>query len=125
MRTLLILWIVWSLGTCHSAVPEAPNDFDWTTWSNAAVGYALEIPDVYRAQVDDGGHTVLFRWSGTVPVKVYFTDLESARGRGLRADEEPSFETSLAGLPAVRYLSLIHISEPTRLDLASRMPSSA
>ena len=33
-------------------------------------------------------------------------------------------ERSPAGSPVV-YLSLIHISEPTRLDLASRMPSSA
>ena len=35
--------------------------------------------------------------------------------------ENPSFEVNAALLS----LSLIHISEPTRLDLASRMPSSA
>ena len=33
--------------------------------------------------------------------------------------------TRMAGPGQVIYLSLIHISEPTRLDLASRMPSSA
>lgn len=118
MRFLLILWIAWSLGTCRSAVPEAPNDFEWTTWSNTAVGYALEVPDVYRAQVEDDGRTVLFRWSGTVPVKVYITDLESARSRGLWAAEEPSGETSLAGLPAVRY-DYVHCDGPFCSSIAS------
>ena len=32
---------------------------------------------------------------------------------------------ALAAKNAILILSLIHISEPTRLDLASRMPSSA
>ena len=34
-------------------------------------------------------------------------------------------DSAEAALDATRKLSLIHISEPTRLDLASRMPSSA
>ena len=103
MRLLLIFFIAWSLGTCRSAAPEAPRDFEWVTWSNVAAGYALEVPDVYRAVVEDGGRTVFFRWSGTVPVKVYLTDLESAAGRGLWVDEPPSGESTLSGLPAVRY----------------------
>ena len=103
MRLLLILLIAWSLGTCRSAAPEAPRDFEWITWSNVAAGYVLEVPNVYRAEVEDGGRTVFFRWSGTVPVKVYLTDLESAAGRGLWVGEEPSGESTLSGLPAVRY----------------------
>ena len=36
-----------------------------------------------------------------------------------------SQEEARSGMRSVLDLSLIHISEPTRLDLASRMPSSA
>ncbi len=90
MRLLLIFAVAWLLGTCRSAPPEVPRDFEWTAWSNAAAGYALELPDVYVADVEDGGDVVFFRWSGTVPVKVYLTDLESAKGKGLWVDEEPT-----------------------------------
>ena len=41
-------------------------------------------------------------------------------------DDVAKVEFSLPDIDGtVRNLSLIHISEPTRLDLASRMPSSA
>lgn len=103
MRLLLILAIAWLLGTCRSVPPEAPQDFEWTTWTNVAAGYTLEIPDVYDADVEDGGHTVFFRWRGTVPVKLYLTDLDSARARGLWVDEEPTATLTLAELPALRY----------------------
>ena len=46
-------------------------------------------------------------------LRTYCRELIAAIGDGNRADA------------AEQYLSLIHISEPTRLDLASRMPSSA
>jgi hypothetical protein len=53
VRFLLILLIAWSLGTCRSEVPEVPRAFEWTTWS------------------------------GTVPVKIYLTDLEFRSDREL------------------------------------------
>ena len=103
MRTLLVLAVVWLLGTCRSAPPELPQDFEWTTWSNPAAGYSLEVPGVYTANVEDGGNAVFFRWGRTVPVKVYLTDLESAKGRGLWVEEEPTGTADLAGLSAVTY----------------------
>ena len=103
MRLLLVLAVAWLLGTCRSAPPELPPDFEWTTWSNAAAGYSLEVPAVYVADVEDGGNAVFFRWRRTMPVKVYLTDLESAKSRGLWVDEEPTGTTRMAGLPAVTY----------------------
>ena len=103
MRVLLILAVAWLLGTCRSAPPEVPQDFEWTTWSDTAAGYALDLPNVYVADVEDGGNAVFFRWSGTVPVKVYLTDGESAKGHGRWVDEEPTGSATLAGLPATRY----------------------
>ena len=41
-----------------------------------------------------------------------------------KVDVEDGYEEFLLRVPVVLYLSLIHISEPTRLD-GSRMPSSA
>ena len=104
MRVLLLLAVVWFLSTCRSsASPELPPDFEWTTWSNVAAGYSLEVPEVYAADVEDGGNAVYFRWGRTVPVKVYLTDLESAKGHGLWVNEEPTGTTTLAGLAATRY----------------------
>jgi len=102
-RLLLALCLVWLLGSCRSAPPEAPLDFAWTTWSNAAAGYALEVPDVYSADVEPGGDAVLFRWGRTVPVKIYFLDLPAAAERGLWVGAEPTGTAALAGLPATRY----------------------
>ena len=103
MKLLLILTVAWLLGTCTSAPPDPPQDFEWTTWTSAAAGYSMEVPDVYAADVEDDGRAVFFRWGGTVPVKVYLTDLESAKDRGLWAGEEPTGDTTLAGVPATRY----------------------
>lgn len=103
MRPLLILAIVWLLGTCRSAPPEIPRDFVWVEWTNPEAGYSLEVPDVYLADKEDGGKAVFFRWAGTAPVKVYLTDLEAAEDRGLWAGEEPTGPATLSGQPATRY----------------------
>ena len=103
MRLLLVLFIAWALGTCRSAPPEVPTDFEWTRWTNAAAGYEMVIPDVYRPNVEADGKAVFFRWRRTAPLKVYLTDLESAKHRGLWVGEEPTGEVLLAGLPATRY----------------------
>ena len=118
MRLLLVLAIVWLLGTCTSPPPESPESFEWTTWSNAAAGYALDVPDVYSPDVEGGGSAVFFRWGRRVPVKVYLTDLESASGRGLWVDEEPTGATMLAGLPATRY-DYTHCDGPFCSSIAS------
>ena len=50
----------------------------------------------------------------------------AADGHQTSLGSNESDESPKAAVHAiVDYLSLIHISEPTRLDLASRMPSSA
>lgn len=103
MRLLLILAVTWLLGTCRSAPPEMPLDFQWTTWTNVAAGYTVEVPDVYEADVEDSGNAVFFRWGGTVPTKIYLTDLESAQRSGLWVGNEPTGLTTLGAQPARRY----------------------
>ena len=103
MRLLLILALVWLLGTCQSSRPEVPQDFEWTTWTNVAAGYSLDVPDVYDADVEGGGNAVFFRWRGTVPTKIYVTDLESTKGHGLWVGEVPTGPATLALQPAMRY----------------------
>jgi len=103
VRLLLILALIWLFGTCRSGASELPSDVEWTTWTNAAAGYSLEVPDVYEAAVEDDGNAVFFRWGGTVPTKVYLTDLESAKRHGLWVDEEPAGPTTLAGQSGTRY----------------------
>ncbi len=111
MRVLLILAVAWLLGTRCSAPPELPPDFTWIRWSNAVAGYALEVPDAYAADVEEGGNAVYFRWGRTVPAKVYVTDLETARGWGLWPGHEPIADTVLAGLPAKMY-GYVHCDGP-------------
>ena len=118
MRLLLVLAVVWLLGTCTSPPPESPESFEWTTWANPVAGYALDVPDVYSADVEGGGDAVLFRWGRKVPVKVYLTDLESARRRGLWVGEEPTGAATLAGLPATRY-DYTHCDGPFCSSIAS------
>jgi hypothetical protein len=67
------------------------------------VGYALDVPDVYDAEVESGGEAVFFRWGRGAPVKVYLTDLESADDHGLWPGNEPTGEITLGGVPGTRY----------------------
>ena len=57
--------------------------------------------------------------------KLYLREIgllaQTRLARGLRLNETET----IALLSTVLHLSLIHISEPTRLSLVSRMPSSA
>lgn len=103
MRLLLILTVAWLLGTCTSGPPLPPKDFVWTTWSNAAVGYVLDVPDAYRPDVEDGGRTVFFRWGRAVPVKVYLSGEEVAADRGLWPGHESTARITLGGAPGSRY----------------------
>lgn len=45
MRLLLILAVVWLLGTCRSAPPEVPSDVAWTTGTNVAAVLPAEPGD--------------------------------------------------------------------------------
>ena len=56
------------------------------------------------------------------PADLHVAQRLSALGK--EADDRVTLAVALA-VRAVRGLSLIHISEPTRLSLVSRMPSSA
>lgn len=55
MRLLLILALIALLGPCTSGAPAPRMSFEWLNWSNAAVGYCLDIPDVYEREVEEGG----------------------------------------------------------------------
>jgi len=103
VRLLPILAVVWLLGTCRSAPPEIPRDFNWITFTSAAARYTVEVPNVYRAVVEDSGRVVFFRWRGTVPVKIYLTDLESAERHGLWVGKEPTGPATLSKQPGTRY----------------------
>jgi hypothetical protein len=118
VRLLLILALLWLLGTCRSAPPEVTGDPSWTIWTNVAAGYSLEVPDVYEAAVHDEGNAVFFRWRSTTPAKVYVTDLDSAKRHGLWADEAPTGPATLAGQPGTRY-DYTHCDGP----ICSRMTS--
>ena len=54
---------------------------------------------------------------------IAFVSVETLRGRPRATGAVVLIEAILGGVAI--YLSLIHISEPTRLSLVSRMPSSA
>ena len=76
----------------------------------------LAIIDIQLGDESDGGHTLcrmLRSASATLPI-IFLTALDS------EIDEIVGFK-----LGADEYLSLIHISEPTRHICLSRMPSSA
>jgi len=57
----------------------------------------MEIPDDYKADVESGGHAVLFRAERGVPVKVYWTTEADSGDRGLWFGEKPVGPTILAG----------------------------
>lgn len=103
MRLLLILAAVWLLGTCTSGRPLPPTDFEWTTWSNAAIGYALDDPDVYRAHVEDDGRVVFVRWGRGLPVKVYLSGEEATADRGSWPGHDRTAQITLGGAPGSGY----------------------
>ena len=90
---------------CRQQAPRAPAEgsFEWTTYANEAVGYKMEIPDVYRIDEEGGGDAVYFRWDGRVPVKVYLTDERNGRRKGLWPGEDPSGPIELGGRPGQLY----------------------
>jgi hypothetical protein len=91
-------------GCRHDAPPPpAERSFEWTTYSNEAIGYTMSIPDVYRIDEEGGGEAVFFRWDGRVPVKVELTDERNGRRNGLWPGEEPSGEIELDGRPGDLY----------------------
>lgn len=82
--------------------PEA-DSYEWTTYTNDAAGFKIEIPDVYGPTEEAGGRAVLFRWSRGVPVKAYWTTATEAGHRGLWFDESPAGAATLGGLDGDRY----------------------
>lgn len=105
---------------CRMGEPPEPAEgtFEWTTYRNADVGYAVELPDLYRPDEEDGGRAVLFRSGDGVPVKVYWMTESEGDGRGLWFGESPVGVDSLAGFEARRY-EYTHCDGP----LCSRMVS--
>ncbi|MFQ5747175.1 MAG: hypothetical protein ACE5HF_08160 [Gemmatimonadota bacterium] len=87
------------IGGCRGEPPPmpGPGTFSWRTYENRVIGYRVEVPDIYRPDVSDDGSSVIFRWEGAPPVKVYFTDAAAARKRGLWVRHEPSGEIRLGG----------------------------
>ena len=90
---------------CRQGAPPPPAEgsFEWTTYSNEAIGYAMSIPDVYRADEEGDGTAVLFRWEGRVPVKVYLTDERNGRHRGLWPGKDSDGAIELGGRPGRLY----------------------
>mgnify|MGYP001827214958 CR=1 FL=1 len=95
----------------------------------AALGRLHHVP-----LIEDGRLTGM--WVLSAGGRLVMVGPEQVHQTSGEADAEEAFEALLAGKEAVLAwedgapagvvtLSLIHISEPTRLDLASRMPSSA
>lgn len=82
--------------------PEA-GSYEWTTYTNEAAGFTMEVPDVYGPYEQAGGRAVLFRWARDVPVKAYWTTATEAEHRGLWFGESPAGAATLGGLDGDRY----------------------
>lgn len=97
------LFVAGAAACVSGAPPVPPADVGWRTYSNEAVGYEIDVPEPYAVEEEEGGRAVLFRWRGTVPVKVYLADGTMARSRGLWAGHEPSGAAELGGRPGRLY----------------------
>ena len=90
---------------CTSPDPPEPEigTFEWSSYENGTVGFALEFPSVYRAVTEADGRVVLFRTKRSVPVKVYWTTENESKGHGLWFGEIPVGNIVLAGHEGVLY----------------------
>lgn len=90
---------------CTMPDPPEPETgtFEWSTYENRTVGFALEIPGVYQAETQEDGHAVLFRADRGVPVKVYWMTEAEAEGRGLWFGKTAVQEIKLAGIEGQLY----------------------
>jgi len=76
-----------ALGCTVDEPPEPDADsYQWTAYANDAVGFTMEVPDVYGPNEEAGGRAVLFRWARGVPVKAYWTTASESEHRGLWFD---------------------------------------
>lgn len=103
MNRRLLFLIAGLVAGCGAEPPEPPVAFQWTFWANPDIGYSLDVPDVYKAEMEDGGRSVLFRWRGRVPVKIYLSGMADAEQRGLWVGHEPAAEILLGGQAGLRY----------------------
>lgn len=93
-----------ALVACSSGPPELEaGTFGWESYANGAVGFTMEIPDVYEPEEEGSGNAVLFRWKRGVPVKAYWTTAEEAAHRGLWFGESPVGTATLDGVEGRRY----------------------
>jgi len=93
-----------SAGCTVSELPEPEaGTYEWTTYTNEAAGFTMEVPNVYDAREEAGGRAALFRWDGGVPVKTYWTTAEEAEHRGLWFEEAPAGRATLGGVDGQRY----------------------
>lgn len=84
---------------CTTPDPPSPavGTFEWIAYQNDTVGFALEVPSSYRANIKADGHAWLFRGERGVPVKIYWTTALESKGHGLWFGEPPVREIALAG----------------------------
>ena len=90
---------------CTTPDPIEPESgtFEWVTYENGAVGFALDIPRVYTADTQADGYAILFHADRAVPIKVYWPTEAEAEGHGLWFGHTPVAEIVLAGLDGRLY----------------------
>lgn len=84
------------------AEPEA-GTFEWSTYESGSGGFTMEFPNVYQAETQEDGRSVLFRTDRGVPVKVYWTTQAEAQGHGLWFGKAPVDNIKLAGIEGQLY----------------------
>jgi hypothetical protein len=98
MRLALVAALI-LIHACEMGSPPTPDPsgFSWTTYVNGAVGYSMQVPDVYSVDEEADDAAVFFRWNGRVPVKVYFADESTGEHLGLWPGHEPTGDIRLGG----------------------------
>ncbi len=104
LATVALLSAAIGISACRSRPVPSPDEgsFSWTTYTNERLGYALEVPDIYEIEGDEGAD-VRFHWRGRIPLKITLVDAEKGRKRGLWPAHEPARGASLGGVPASLY----------------------
>ena len=118
--TTILVGLFLFTGCTSEGHPNLPlKHVRWTTYSNEAVGYELQIPDVYTTNAWDDGSGVLFRNPDghTVMLVRYGTDEEDI-GRGLWYSHEPNGDCVLAGISGKTY-DYIHWDGPSGIRTRS------
>lgn len=94
------------VGACRGTPPPPPlaGEVQWKAYSNAVVGYSLEVPDVYDPRAAHAGKDVLFRYQGYPVLVVNYIDEAEGKSRGLWPGHERAGEIELAGRSGNKYV---------------------